>query len=297
VAPLLAAAELRSKSKGSAQKKWPAQWFLGLTTKAVQNVLRGRDGDRIDGYVGEYQRALTEAAAECEALYGNAQVTISARFENKVRTYDLDWSGLSLILSAVGAQTLTVRGSEKSTYGKLFERLVLGGVLRVLGFKYTAPDATQHKNKIFWLTDSSETREADATAIIRPGTLARFDIGFIGNGNPEITKDKLSRFERTKEVEGEHHSSRTFVIVDTVPETTKTLAQAKSSGARIVQMSMKMWPYELSRALQAECRYSSPLLRLPESHFARFVREKLRSYDFTVFAAASDSNSPSEDKQ
>ncbi len=34
---------------------------------------------------------------------------------------ELDWDGITRLTTAIGSQTLTIRGSDKSIYGKLFE--------------------------------------------------------------------------------------------------------------------------------------------------------------------------------
>jgi len=79
------------------------------------------------------------------------------------------------LLNTVGSQTLTIRGSDKSTNGKLFEKLVLGSLLSILGFTY---ETTQKiGERVFWLSSQSEKRESDATLIykIGQGGLLPFD--------------------------------------------------------------------------------------------------------------------------
>jgi hypothetical protein len=67
--------------------------------------------------------------------------------------------------------------------------------LHILGFEYVTPPP--HKtSRVFWLSSREERRESDATLLYEAGKGVRFDIGFIGRGNPEISLDKVSRFER-----------------------------------------------------------------------------------------------------
>jgi hypothetical protein len=161
----------------------------------------------------------------------------------------LGWEDITRLTTAIGSATLTIRGSEKSAYGKLFERLVLGSVLSILGLKYIKAPSDHELSKVFWLSDNADERECDATVRLYPGKLARFDIGFIGQGNPEIMKDKLSRYARETEQYGIAHTSRTFIIVDRMPATGKTRALAERAGTEIVQMSMQFWPKELAQRI------------------------------------------------
>ena len=108
----------------------------------------------------------------------------------------IDWDTILQIMTSIGAQTLAIRGSEKSTYGKLYERLILGVLLEILGFKLVNRENIKNPKKVFWLSSRDEKRESDATLLFEAGKGVRFDIGFIGRGNPEISLDKVSRFER-----------------------------------------------------------------------------------------------------
>ncbi len=51
----------------------------------------------------------------------------------------LGWCLLAYLLNTIGAETLTIRGSAKSSYGKLFEKLVLGFLLHILGLNLFHP--------------------------------------------------------------------------------------------------------------------------------------------------------------
>lgn len=240
----LAADDLRSSTRSDKQG-WPAQWAIGLTNKAVQNVLRGR-GAGLDDYITEFDRALADAAAQCHAEYG--ELDVSLRLADG-KTAQVGWDGFSRLLTAIGSLTLALRGSDKSTYGKLFERLVLGTALTLLGFEHVQTSTNDKTERVFWLSDSRSTREVDATAIVSPGRLARFDIGFIGPGNSEISKDKLSRFERDIDLDGVQHSSHTLVIIDRLPASGTAHLHAERIGATILQMSMKLWLRELAEHL------------------------------------------------
>ena len=192
---------------------WPAQWLVGLTGKSVQNVLRS-DAEARERYLADFEVAITEAADKCRAEFGDIRISLGFVEDQEGRRRELDWKAVTQLTTAIGSATLTIRGSDKSMYGKLFERLVLGSVLTLLGFERVEKETNTRREKVFWLSDSSSARECDATVLIKPGLVARFDIGFIGKGNPEIMKDKLSRFASHVELYGESHASKTFIIVE-----------------------------------------------------------------------------------
>ena len=248
-----------------------AQWFLGLTGKSVQNVLRG-DSENLTEYVEKFSAALTESARRVQESIGEYNISIDGGSDREV---ELNWERMLRVTTAIGAQTLTVRGSDKSMYGKLFERLVLGTVLSMLGF-HLVSGAARNVNDVgaFWLSDSEDTRECDATAVIGRGRIIRFDIGFIGPGNSEISKDKLSRFSAEGSVRGAKAYSRTFIVVDRLPDTSKTLEAARRLGAEIVQMSMKFWPIELARKLK-EVGWSSSMSSVRESNISTWLEREI----------------------
>jgi hypothetical protein len=150
---------------------------------------------------------------------------------------------------------------------------VLGSVLTILGFKCVKRSEANSNAMIFWLSDSeSEDRECDATAIITPGKLIRFDIGFIGSGNPEITKDKISRFSRAFEMDGKKTTSKTIIIVDRLPKKGSTERSAKAIGTEVVQMSHKYWPRELAiKPGKLEKSYQHQLMKMKDTDIGSFI--------------------------
>ncbi|EGQ2960266.1 CfrBI family restriction endonuclease, partial [Staphylococcus pseudintermedius] len=135
------------------------------------------------------------------------------KLDNKV--ININWEIINLLFMAIGAQTLTIRGSSKSMSGKMFEKLVLGSCLTLMGFEYLeeAPSEIDPSKKYFWLSSISESdRETDATITYNEKAIS-IDIGFIGKGNPEIASDKLTRFRSYKDIGKISHLMRTIVIV------------------------------------------------------------------------------------
>lgn len=283
-------------SKGDVASRWLGQWLLGLTEKSTQNVLRSPD--RIDKYVSDFESAINQAAEKCHTQIGDIKMTLGFLKDNHGRHVELDWRAIARLTTAIGSQTLTIRGSEKSMYGKLFERLVLGSILTILGFQREDPKARTRRTKVFWLSDSSDNRESDATLIVKPGALVRFDMGFIGRGNPEISKDKLSRFGREIQLSGKKHNSTTFIIVDRLPETTKTTASAEAAGVELIQMSMRHWSRDLAIRLGHHYNFRHELQRMPDAQITPYLESKLaeiRVQDFLVGLSVdtiSDSETP-----
>lgn len=280
----LALEQMDNTSQSRKDTYWPAQWLLGLTTKSIQNVLRSNPELR-ESYIQDFEAAVEEAAIRCQQDYGDIVISLGYRVDDELKKniIPLTWKDITRLSTAIGAATLTIRGSEKSTYGKLFERLILGSVLTILGFQHVENAQSRKPEKVFWLSDSSDVRECDATIRLRPGKLARFDIGFIGRGNPEIMKDKLTRFGSEIEQNGRASFSQTFIIVDKMPNTTKTTEAAEKSGSEIIQMSMQFWALDLAKKLKTRLGYSAEILAVPEENLRDYIEEKLRDVPILDF--------------
>jgi hypothetical protein len=271
----LALNQIENSKRSDTSQVWPAQWLLGLTGKSVQNVLRSDKKEFID-YVKEFDKAIIEAAHHCKEQIGDYSMTLGYVLDGKGKSVKLDWEGITRLTTAIGAQTLTIRGSDKSMYGKLFERLILGSFLTMLGFKRVDPKNNIETKNVFWLSDSTDNRESDATLLIEAGKIARFDIGFIGPGNSEISKDKLSRFSREMEIGGAKNSSTTFIIVDRLPQTSKTIDAARKIGAEIVQMSMQYWPQQLCKLLFKHFKFKHDLQKVDEKDLSAYLKKLIQ---------------------
>ena len=211
------------------------RWIIGLTVKQIQNILRSDDA--WNNYLSLASEVLKDSTEYSEELYGWLDLEI--RLGSLVTNWDWFWT--HSLLTAIGSQTLSTRGAEKSLYGKFFEKGILGSVLEILGFKYDEDKVGQPMT--FWLSERGEKRESDATAIIDTGLGVRFDIGFIGPGNTEITLDKASRFGT------DNIRMATIIIIDRVGRGSTVLEQAKDIGASIIQMSSSLWVKTLDRTL------------------------------------------------
>jgi hypothetical protein len=229
-------------------------WFAGLTEKQQQNVLRSEAVAR-DEYMNVFEETVKEAAAEAGAAYG--ELSLQVELDGTAAAFD--WEELLYLCAAIGSQTLAIRGSEKSLYGKLFEKLVLGGVLSTLGFELCAIDEVQEGVQSYWLSSRGAKRESDATAILASDTIVRFDIGFIGVGNTEISLDKVTRYERDIEIAGQRRYVKTIIIVDRIGSRSTIVELAGAVDGAIIQMSHELWPRTFGRELEALGSFSSPL--------------------------------------
>lgn len=144
-----------------------------------------------------------------------------------------------------------------------------------VGFERVPPTTNTKTHNVFWLSDSSDLRESDATLLLRPGKLARFDIGFIGPGNSEISKDKLSRYASEAKIRGKAHKSTTFIVVDRLPQTGKTQQAATNIKAEIVQMSMQYWVRDLAQRLGKRFGFTHALQTMPDAKIESYLKAKL----------------------
>ncbi len=269
------AVEQLSARRGSEKSIiWVSQWLIGLTQKQFQNVLRS-DPEAIARYIADFEAAIEEAAEKCREEFGNVSMTLGVLEDSSGQTVELNWKDIARLTTVIGSQTLAIRGSDKSMYGKLFERLILGSFLSILGFERVNPATNRKTSGVFWLSDSSDLRESDATLLFEPGKIARFDIGFIGIGNSEISKDKLSRYAREMEMAGGRSSSVTFIIVDRLPKTGKTQKAAEQIGAEIVQMSMQFWVKELAQKLGDRLGFQHRLQTMEDEVIGSYLEREL----------------------
>jgi hypothetical protein len=284
--PKRARAELSLKGLSLAEKRvlW---WALGLTQKQIQNVLRSDDA-AWEQYLTTFEHDLHEVAETAESTYGTLSGLVELG-EGEESEGIVDWLWVLYLLTAVGAQTLATRGSEKSMYGKFFEKLILGGVLHVLGFQLVEEDEVTSEN-VFWLSSRGRKRESDATVLFSKGIGIRFDIGFIGTGNTEISLDKVSRFEREIELGGESHFMHTFIIVDRIGTRSRIAEMAKAIDGTILQMSSSYWPRDLAVAIEDVIEgFESPLAGASDPEVHKMIEEAVATAPFeTILRIAAE---------
>ena len=266
------------KSEISKEKKAFLQWFIGLTGKSIQNVLRNEENE-LDPYLSTLEESLRQFSDQCNSDYGELEGTLKV----EGMECQIDWHFLLYVFAAIGTQTLAIRGSEKSMYGKLFEKLILGSLLTILGFQIIDPQYSDRDENVFWLSERGRKRESDATLLYRPGIGARFDIGFIGPGNTEISLDKVSRFEREMEFGRQVHYMSTIILVDRIGEGSRIVEMADEINGDIVQMSMTHWIIEVGRILSEKIGFSHPILDMTETESLEYIRTELQKIEFRMF--------------
>jgi hypothetical protein len=252
-------------------------------------VLRD-DPNRIAEYRDQYIETCREVIEGYTQEYG--ELTGHIELSSGLKA-ELNWLLMTYLLNTVGSETLTIRGSEKSAYGKLFEKLILGALLHVLGFRHILEGEPGAYKRVFWLSSRGTKRESDATLLYEPGRAVRFDIGFIGRGNTEISLDKVSRFERHLELNDEHWYVSTIIIVDTIGPGSTIVALAESIDGCIVQMSGAYWPQQIARELSRSLGFRHPLLDMKHSEIRGFLAERMRDApleDFIGLQAADTGN-------
>jgi len=283
--PYLATTILTRKRLAKTER-WLAQWTLGLTDKAFQNVLRDSP-DALANYRDNYVQTCQQVIANYSQEHGELTGEIALDSGTKA---ELNWLFLTYLLNAVGAQTLTIRGSEKSAYGKLFEKLVLGSLLYILGFDYVPSNQPKRFRREFWLSSQGEKRESDATLLYQAGQGVRFDIGFIGRGNPEISLDKVTRFEREISLGRSRWYMATIILVDRIGERSRIRELAQRIGGTIIQMSGGYWPQQVARTLNTVLGLKHPLVNMAESEIPDFLRTKLNEVPLGEFLNLADSS-------
>lgn len=265
----------QEKRKLTHPQKQLALWLLGLTEKGMQNVLRDESSN-----LDEYYKAYRE---QCDRIAGDYTKRYSTLSEIGNSVVDVDWLFFVYLLKATGTQTLSTRGSQKSLYGKLFERLILGSLLTILGFDYIGNDASVGlKARSFRLSSRSEKRESDAMLLYELGKGVVFDIGFIGRGNPEISLDKVTRFDSQIKVSGSPTNIKTIIIVDRVSEKSNIQKLARGINADIVQMSASLWVQEVALILREAFGFDHDLLR-SDTDAMTFIKDKMSAMSLEQF--------------
>lgn len=267
------------QNKLTVAEKTFLQWMIGITGKGFQNVSRG-DEKELDSYLSQYSSKIFELSLKLSEDFGE----LKSKIEINQEEFKLSWPSFLQLFYGIGTQTLGIRGSEKSMYGKLFEKLILGSLLEILDFKKIDPNNdTTEINKVFWLSERKNKRESDATIIVKPGFGARFDLGFIGPGNSEISLDKVSRFEKEMEHGRSLHYMSTIIIVDRIGSGSRIAELARQINGSIVQMSMTYWVFEIAELLKEKLGYNHEILKLSKEKSLDYINRKMQKIDLSKY--------------
>ena len=242
-----------------------------MTDKAFQNVLRD-SAESLAEYRDRYIKVCREVIANHSHEYGELSGVL--RLDSGAKA-EVNWLFATYLLNTVGMQASAIRGSEKSVYGKLFEKLILGSLFHILGFKHVPPGQPKDFKNEFWLASRDRRRESDATLLYDIGNAVRFDIGFIGRGNPEISLDKVTRFERHMSLESSKAYVATIIIVDRIGAKSQIEQLAQEVGGFIIQMSANFWPQQVARLLNQILGFRHELLKMKSGSIEKYLKRKL----------------------
>jgi hypothetical protein len=170
----------------------------------------------------------------------------------------------------------------------LFEKLVLGSLLHILGFRHVIPPPDQYQ-RVFWLSSRGERRESDATLLYQAGKGVRFDIGFIGRGNPEISLDKVTRFEREISLGRSTYYMATIILVDRIGANSRIERMAEQVQGTIVQMSAGYWPKQVAQVLSDVLGYKHELIRMDDNQVEAYLNKAMQVIPLEEFIGLSDS--------
>jgi len=169
----------------------------------------------------------------------------------------------------------------------LFEKLVLGSLLHILGFRHVAPPPQEYE-KVFWLSSRDEKRESDATLLYELGQGVRFDIGFIGRGNPEISLDKVTRFEREISLGRSKFFMATIILVDRIGANSRIERMAEEVQGTIIQMSAGYWPRQVAQVLNRTLGFKHDLVRMNDSETEKYLRKAMKKVPLEEFIGLSE---------
>ena len=122
-----------------------------------------------------------------------------------------------------------------------------------------------------------------STVLYKAGVGVRFDIGFIGPGNTEISLDKVSRFEKEMEHGRQVHYMSTIIIVDRIGEKSRIVEMAKAINGDIVQMSMAYWVKDICIILNNKIGFKHPIMKLKGNDILKYIRNKMEHVNLNEF--------------
>ena len=161
----------------------------------------------------------------------------------------------AVIAIARHAGSLSKKGALKSMMGNLLEDPVLYAALIFCGLEFCGRNSVPEENGQFTLDlriAGAHHRQADA-AVRLSGSLIYFDIGWVSDSNPELTADKMLRFENLSLDE----YANTIVIISQAAENGEVRRIADETNATLIVMGGNAWVTELhenlvKRGLQTE---------------------------------------------
>lgn len=233
--------------------------LIGLPAKTASNLFRKKKSGE-DGNVNLPKWLDWTQAADNKEIERLRNTGFFPEIERAFGTDDPKTTieAMMGMMWAAGAATLKERGAAKSRNGKRLEREVLTSLSKLTGFKIVEPGTPG--TGVCWLShqDGNIDREVDLTMVLPNGEAVKIDIGFIGRGNPEIPKDKLSRYSRRAEIGGVERNVHTIIIVDEVSKNSGVWGQAKELDATLLEMSDPNWVHNFASTLTEKHGVKAP---------------------------------------
>ena len=174
------------------EKSYLKNWLIGLTRKTAQNLEISKD---------DYPGLFIDLIQEIESQSKQMGVRDTA------------------LLIWCGAATLTVRGSQKAKIGKALEKGIARSALTIIGLDEDKNDFTLNL-----MPDEEVDRETDVEIRTKRGSV-RMDVGMIGEGNPEVIDDKISRV-----------GNNGIVLFDKLSPNSNAWANAEKRSVKLIQM-------------------------------------------------------------
>jgi hypothetical protein len=224
------------------QEQYLRLWLLGLTRKTAQNVGISREEE--EEFLSRMVEHAGDVASAAGLQYGPLLVRVGQQRPESMVEFSHEetlW-----LMAMVGALTLTIRGSQKSFYGKRLEKAFLHAALLLLGLR---------EPEDFSLAigrDIEVEREVNGEVRTKRG-MARIDMSLIGQGNQEVSEDKLNRVGRNG-----------IVLVDKLGGRSQVPETARRHGVKIIQIRHHFPVTEMYEHLQplVETRLTRPPKRV-----------------------------------
>jgi len=176
-----------SKLREQAIKEYGEEWIKDFFQTTYNKKKKPKEiSDLLSWILGLTNKTATNLGIS-KKEYPDVLINTLDFFHNLFKENDnLQFKSDAWLLMMAGSATLTIRGSQKSKIGKLYEKVFIKSALTILGLE---------ENKNFWVNidrDDEVERESDAEVETKRGRV-RIEVGLIAPGNQEVIEDKIGR--------------------------------------------------------------------------------------------------------
>ena len=161
-------------------------WLAGLSKKTAVNI--GADKEDYPEFFNKLRIMCRDSSDALHPSFPRLLVTLDIDEDDETKIIQDEL--LIHLLLTIGHVTLSIRGSNKSFWGKNLEGSLLKTALTILGLEYEKHFEVNVKGD----DNGEDWREMDARVYTKePNAFIPIELGLIGEGNPEITSDKNER--------------------------------------------------------------------------------------------------------